>query len=126
MEETKISVNKIKVGLSSVSMGILAIQHLVGFFSGSPTVSYIPLSVTFFTIFVGTIGLKETNLIKRASLLTTIFIALVGCILFYMNSYGIQVGEKCNLCIGKFMFLVIGLASLLLCILYVKRMQELE
>lgn len=70
--------------------------------------------------------MKETDLIKRASLLTTIFIVLVGCILYYINSYGIQVSEKCNFYIGKFMFLVIGLASLVLCILYVKRMRELE
>ena len=126
MEENKINVNKIKVGLSSISMGVLAIQHLVGLFSAFPNVSYIPLSVTFFTIFFGTIGIKETKEIKWVSLITTLIIVLVGCILFYMHSYEIPVSQKVNLYLAKCMFAIIGIAALILCVLYVKRMQELE
>ena len=126
MEENKIGIIKIKAGLSSISMAVLAIQHLVGLFSDVPSVSYIPLVVTFFTVFISTIGTKETVGIRWVSLITTIVIFLMGCILFYVHSYGIQISGKVNLCVARFMFGIIGIATLLLCILYIKQMQELE
>lgn len=52
MEEKKIGIDKIKAVLSMTSMVLLSIQHFVGLFANSVNISYIPLSITFLTIFI--------------------------------------------------------------------------
>lgn len=126
MEEKKISIEKIKAVLSMASMALLSIQHFVGLFANDITVSYIPLSITFFTIFIGTMGTDKIKEIKWVSLLATILIVFFGCIIYTMSGYDIIVDENLNKIYIKIMFGFIGVLSLVLSVLYIKRIRELE
>ena len=126
MEEKKIGINKIKAVLSMVSMALLSIQHFVGLFAASVNISYIPLSITFLTIFIGTIDKDEMKVIKWVSLVGTVLIALAGCILYTVHNYGIGVNKSIYGIYIKIMFGCIGVLSLSLSILYMKRITELQ
>lgn len=126
MEEKKISIDKIKAMLSMVSMALLSIQHFVGLFADNVNISYIPLSVTFLTIFIGTMGANKTKGIKWVSLVATVLIVLAGCILYTVQNYSINIDESIYSIYIKIMFICIGLLSLILSILYIKRICELE
>lgn len=126
MEEKKISIEKIKAVLSMVSMALLSIQHFVGLLANDISISYIPLSITFFTIFIGTIGTNKFKEIKWVSLVATVLIVLFGCIIYTMSGYDISVHENLNKIYIKIMFGCIGALSLALSVLYVKRIRELE
>lgn len=89
MEEKKVSIDKIKAILSMVSMALLAIQHFVGLFADNVNVSYIPLSITFLTIFIGTMDADKMKGIKWVSLTATVLIVLAGCIIYTVQNYGI-------------------------------------
>lgn len=126
MEEKKIGTGKIKAVLSMVSMALLAIQHFVGLFADSVNVSYIPLLITFLTIFIGTMDTDKTKGIKWVSLLATGIISLAGCIVYTVQNYNISIGESIHSIYTKIMFGCIGVLSLSLGVLYVKRISELE
>ena len=61
MEEKTFSVEQIKAVLSVLSMAVLSIQHFVGLLATTVSISYIPLSITFLTIFVGSWDKKENT-----------------------------------------------------------------
>lgn len=126
MGEKNISIDKIKAVLSMASMALLSIQHFVGLFAESVNVSYIPLSITFLTIFISTVGADKTKGIKRLSLAATVLIALAGCILYTVQNYGISIKENIYIVYVKIMFFCIGVLSLFLSILYIKRINELK
>lgn len=128
MEEKKIGIDKIKAVLSMASMALLSIQHFVGLFADGVRVSYIPLSITFLTIFIGTIDTDKTKGIKYMSLVATVLIVLAGCILYTIQNYGININESSIIYGGyvKIMFGCIGVLSLILSILYIKRIIELK
>ncbi len=126
MEEKKIGIDKIKAILSMASMALLAIQHFVGLAADSVSVSYIPLSITFLTIFIGTMDVEKETGIKWVSLAASVLIILIGCIVYTVQSYDIAVDENIYIVYTKFMFGCIGALSLALSILYVKRIRELE
>jgi hypothetical protein len=126
MEEKKISIAQIKAILSMVSMSLLAIQHFVGLIANNVSVSYIPLSITFLTIFIGTMGTDKEKGIRLISLIATVLIFLAGIIIYTVQGYDISVDEKCYKIYVKIMFGCIGLLSLILSILYVKRISELK
>ena len=126
MEEKTFSVEQIKAVLSVLSMAVLSIQHFVGLLATTVSISYIPLSITFLTIFVGSLDKKENTWIKRISLIATGLINLSGCIIYTINIYGISMNTTLFSIYTKLMFLCIGVLSLILSILYVKRVRELE
>lgn len=126
MEEKTFSVEQIKAVLSVLSMAVLSIQHFVGLLATTVSISYIPLSITFLTIFVGSLDKKENTWIKRISLIATGLIILSGCIIYTINIYGISMNTTLFSIYTKLMFLCIGVLSLILSILYVKRVRELE
>lgn len=126
MEEKKVSIDKIKAILSMVSMALLSIQHFVGLFADNVNISYIPLSITFLTIFIGTMDADKTKGIKWVSLIATVLIVLAGCILYTVQNYSINIDESIHSVYIKIMFICIGFLSLILSILYIKRMCELE
>ena len=126
MEEKKISIAQIKAILSMVSMALLAIQHFVGLIANNISVSYIPLSITFLTIFIGTMGIDKEKGIRCISLIATVLIILAGIIIYTVQGYGINIDEKCYNFYVKIMFGCIGLLSLILSILYIKRISELK
>lgn len=117
----KISTEKIKAVLSMVSMALLAIQHIVGIFAENVNISYIPLSVTYFTIFIGSYGDKDCKIIRRTSLAGVILIVLAGAIILTLSNYGISMSTQVNEIYTKIMFGIIGVISLILSILYIKR-----
>lgn len=124
MKEKNISIEKIKAILSMISMALLAIQHFVGLFANEINISYIPLSITFFTIFIGTIGVNKIKAIKWISLLTTVLIVLFGCIVYTISGYDIIIEETIHKIYMKIMFGCIGVLSLILSILYVRQICE--
>lgn len=126
MEEKKISIDKIKAVLSMASMALLSIQHFVGLLADSVNISYIPLLITFLTIFIGTMDADKTKGIKWVSLVATVLIALAGCVLYTVQNYGISINESIYSVYIKIMFGCIGVLSLVLSILYIKRISELE
>ena len=126
MEEKKIGIDKIKAVLSMASMALLSIQHFVGLFADSVNISYIPLSITFLTIFIGTMGADKTKGIKWISLIATVLIVLCGCIIYTIQGYGIYIDDKFNKIYIKVVFGCIGVLSLILSILYIKRICELK
>ncbi len=126
MQDYKISIYKIKAILSMVSMSLLSIQHFVGLFADGLDVSYIPLSVTFLTIFIGSMDADKMKDIRRVSLFLTILVAFSGCVLYTVNSYDISVDKGLHLFYNKFLFGCIGFFSLFLSILYIKSIRELE
>jgi hypothetical protein len=126
MEEKKISIDKIKAILSMLSMALLSIQHLVGLIADNASVSYIPLTITFLTIFISSLDTKETKWIRKTSFAATVLIVLPGCILYTIQSYGISINESVYGKYIKVMFLCIGLLSLILSVLYIKRIRELK
>lgn len=126
MEAKKVSIDKIKAILSMVSMALLSIQYFVGLFADNVNISYIPLSITFLTIFIGTMDADKTKEIKWVSLIATVLIVLVGCILYTVQNYSININESIYSVYIKIMFICIGLLSLILSILYIKQMCELE
>lgn len=125
MKEKTFSVELIKAVLSMLSMAALAIQHFVGVMAKEVNISYIPLSITFFTIFVGALDKKENKGIAYVSLIATSLIVLCGCIVYTFNIYGITMDATVVAGYNKIMFLSIGILSLILGILYVKRVREL-
>lgn len=126
MGEKRIGIDKIKAILSTVSMALLSIQHFVGLLADSVSVSYIPLSITFLTIFIGTMDADKVKGIKWVSLVATVLIILMGCIVYTVQSYGITIDENIYGVYTKIMFGCIGVLSLILSILYIKRICELE
>lgn len=126
MGDKKISIEKIKAVLSMASMALLSIQHFVGLLAESIDVSYIPLSITFFTIYIGSMDVDEEKVIREVSLAATVLIVFLGCILYTALSYGIVINGEFDACYTKVMFAIIGILSLILSILYIKRIRELE
>lgn len=126
MRNNKISVDKIKALLSTLSMALLAIQHFVGLLADSISISYIPLLITFLTIFIGAMDTDKIKEIKWVSLFAAILIILTGCILYTIQQYGININDNINNIYTKIMFGLIGILSLVLSILYVKQICELE
>ncbi len=126
MEEKNISITKIKALLSMISMALLAIQHFVGLFVDDISISYIPLSVTFLTIFIGSMEASKEKGIRIVSLIATVLIILAGVIIYNIQSYDINMNEKCFAFYLKGMFSCIGGLSLILSVLYIKRIIELE
>ena len=126
MEKKKIGIDKIKAILSILSMALLTIQHFVGLFAENINVSYIPLSITFLTIFVSAMDTEGTDGIKKMSLATTILLVLSGCILYTIQNYGIHIDKNIYDAYNKVMFFLIGALSLTLSILYVKHLTKLE
>lgn len=90
------------------------------------SISYIPLSITFLTIFIGTMGEDKTKGIKWISLIATVLIVLCGCIIYTIQGYGIYIDDKFNKIYIKVVFGCIGVLSLILSILYIKRICELK
>ena len=84
------------------------------------------LSITFLTIFIGTMGTDKEKGIRLISLIATVLIFLAGIIIYTVQGYDISVDEKCYKIYVKIMFGCIGLLSLILSILYVKRISELK
>lgn len=126
MEEKNISITKIKALLSMISMALLAIQHFVGLFVDDISISYIPLSVTFLTIFIGSMEASKEKGIRIVSLIATVLIILAGVIIYNIQSYDINMNEICFAFYLKGMFSCIGGLSLILSVLYIKRIIELE
>lgn len=126
MGEKKISIQQVKAILSMISMALLAIQHYVGVLADNISVSYIPLVVTFVTIFIGAMDMENSRGIKRVSLIATVLVALAGCIIYTIQSYGIKMDDDIYKLYIKGMFLGIATLSLLLSILYIKRICELK
>ena len=126
MGEKKISIQQVKAILSMISMALLAIQHHVGVLADNISVSYIPLVVTFVTIFIGAMDMENSRGIKRVSLIATVLVALAGCIIYTIQSYGIKMDDDIYKLYIKGMFLGIATLSLLLSILYIKRICELK
>lgn len=126
MGENKISIDKIKAILSMASMALLAIQHFVGLFADKIYISYIPLSITFLTIFINSISVRKMEGIRKISLIATILIILAGCILYTIQNYGISINKHIYGIYVKIMFGCIGTLSLFLSILYTKQINELE
>ena len=117
----KISLEVIKSFLSMCSLSILAIQHYTGLFANNIQVSYIPLLITFSTIFINTLGENDLKIIKNMSLVGAASVALSGIIFYTLDGYninlGLQIEQKCN----KILFAVIGTVSLALSIFYIRR-----
>lgn len=126
MVEKKISVEKLKAILSMLSMAVLSIQHFVGIFADGVKVSYIPLTITFVTIFIGSIDMDKIKGIKWLSLIGAVLISLPGCIIYTVLNYGINIDANFDGIYTKIMYGCIGVLSLLLSILYIKRIRELE
>lgn len=128
MEEKKISINieAIKAGLSMASMAVLCMQHFVGFFAANVKVAYIPLAITFMTFFIGNIGNEETKVIKWVSLGAFGLITISGCVKYFLMNYNISIEGNIEALWTKIMFGLIGVISLILSILYVKRIRQLE
>ena len=68
----------------------------------------------------------KTKGIKWVSLIATVLIVLAGCILYTVQNYSINIDESIHSVYIKIMFICIGFLSLILSILYIKRMCELE
>lgn len=119
--DNKISTERIKSVLSMISMALLAIQHIVGIFAENVNISYMPLSITYFTIFISSYGDKKCKVIGKTSLLGVIVIVLAGVIMITLSNYGISISAKKNEIYTKIMFGFIGVISLILSILYIKR-----
>lgn len=126
MKEKSISIAKIKTLLSIISMALLAIQHFIGLFADDISISYIPLSVTFLTIFIGSIEISKEKGIRIVSLIATVIITLAGVIVYNIRNYDINMNEKFFVFYLKIMFLCIGVLSLALSVLYIKRFSELK
>lgn len=125
MKEKTISIDKIKAILSMLSMTILAIQHFVWIFADDKNISYIPLVITFMTIFISSLDEEELKGIKWVALTAVILIGLSGCIIYTVISAGIGINEKFNEIYTKIMFGFIGMFCFILSILYIKRIREL-
>ncbi len=117
----KISLEVIKSFLSMCSLSILAIQHYTGLFANNIQVSYIPLLITFSTIFINTLGENDLKIIKNISLVGAASVALSGIIFYTLDGYninlGLQIQQKCY----KILFAIIGTVSLALSIFYIRR-----
>lgn len=126
MKEKTISIDKIKAILSMLSMTILTIQHFVWIFTDDKNISYIPLVITFMTIFISSLDEEELKGIKWVALTAVILIGLSGCIIYTVISAGIVINVKFNEIYTKIMFGFIGMFCFILSILYIKRIRELE
>lgn len=126
MNQNGIKIDIIKSILSTLSMAVLAIQHFVGLFAKGISVSYIPLTITFLTIFLATVETKEAKGIRRVSLIASVVMALVGCIIYTIVTYGIVIDTNIQQIYIKIMFGFIGVMSLILSILYIKRITEIK
>lgn len=124
--DKKVGIEKIKAILSMGSMALLSIQHFVGLFADNVSVSYLPLAITFFTIFIGTLGEESTKAIKWVALFGTIIIVLPGCILYTIQTYSINIPENVYTAYIKIIFCIIGVLALVLSIMFIKRIRELE
>lgn len=120
-----VSLEKIKVILSIASLAILTVQHFTCMFIDTVKISYLPLSITFFTYFINSIGIKKMNQIKYVSLSGTIYLALIGIILNTFNTYDIQFPISVEIIYRKIMFAILGGLSFWLDILYVKRLVDI-
>lgn len=121
----KISIEKLKSALSIISMGLLSIQHFVGMFAPSIKVAYIPLCVTYFTIFINSLGNKNSKFLKGMSMISFLIVFIVGIIIYYIKDYGIKI-QNINLIINKGMYMIIGINSLALAILYIWKLIRSE
>lgn len=126
MDDITISNEKLKAVFSVISTAFLAIQHFVGLFADKISISYIPLTVTFFTIYIGSMGRKELRLIRYVSCFAGILILLSGVIIYTIFSYHISLQGSIYNCYLRIMFFCIGVLSLFLGILYVKRVVEIK
>lgn len=122
MDNKKISVEKIKATLAMISMSLLTIQHWVGILAKDISISYIPLVVTYLTIFINSYSDEKSKGIKITSLTGIIVIAFAGVIMYTLSNYEIRVNATVNGIYTKIMFGIIGVISLILSILYIKRM----
>lgn len=121
----KISLEKLKSALSIFSTGLLAIQHFVGVFAPNIKVAYIPLCVTYFTIFINSLGDKNSKALRIMSMISFSIILIVGITIYYIGDYGIKV-QNINFMINRGMYVIIGISSLVLAILYIEKLTRSE
>lgn len=125
-KDKKISVEQLKSVLVIVSMALLTIQHGVGLFAKENSISYIPLLVSFVTIFVGTIGDDSAKYIRNVALAASFLIFVAGCIIYTINLNDIEISAIIIFYYQKIMYGFISVFSLLLSILYVKQLSKLN
>lgn len=125
MKNDKVSIDMIRAILSMLSMALLAIQHLVGICAENVHISYIPLFVTFLTVFISAWGVNGETWISRVSLFTTMIIMFSGIIVYYISEYNIDMYANFGF-YTKLMYAIIGILSLVLSILYIKRITEIK
>lgn len=121
MDDKTISIEKIKAALSVASLAVLTVQHSVALFNADAEISYIPLSITYLTIFINTLGEKKMKLIQRLSLSGFVLVALSGLVIYTVAGNELVLNEVVEQWRRIIMFLGIALISLGLCILYIKR-----
>lgn len=126
MEKKEYSIDLLKAILTMFSTALLAVQHIVGLFAKNIEISYIPLSVTFLTIFIGSLGTDESKWIKRLSLIITILIVTCGCVIYSINGYNINMNEQYYFYYKKVVFFIIGILSLMLSITYINKICGLK
>lgn len=122
MNDNTISIEKIKACLSMLSMAVLSVQHIVGLWADKVQVSYIPLVITFFTIFIGTLG-TNSKAIRICSLIGFVIIGLPGMIMYMISYHKIDVSSFEPI-YTKILYGGIGGITLILAMLYIKKMNE--
>lgn len=126
MEEKTVSTEKIKVCLLTCSLAILVVQHIVGLFAETIEVSYIPLMITFFTNFIATMDDEKTKAIKWVSLFGFIIMSLSAMVIYTLNQNKIVIPQNADIVYKKILFAIIATIAFVLCILYIKRICELN
>jgi len=128
MGEDSIKIEKIKYFLSSLSMAVLAIQHLIGIFAKPDNIhiSYVPLIITFSSFFIGSLESDKMKGIKYISAFGIFLVALVGIIILLLSEQGIKISGTTDIIINRVMFGFIGVISLILAILYVIRLPKVD
>lgn len=127
MENKNISIEKIKSVVSMLSMTVLTIQYGIGMFTKEINIPYIPLIITFITIFINTLNNEEIKWIRITSFIGAIIIAISGCIIYTICFvYEMDISDKINTYYSKTLCGIITIITLILSILYAKRTHEIE
>lgn len=126
MKNKKVSINKIKAIVSTVSMALLFIQHMVGLLADTAQITYIPLLITFVTIFISSWDVTGERWIYRVSLAGAILMLVLGFIEYTLFTDGIEVADDIRKIYIQIVYCGISIISLTLSKLYTKRIHEVE
>ena len=105
-------------------MALLFIQHTVGLLDDTAQITYIPLLITFVTIFISSWNVTGEEWIYRVSLAGTILMLVLGFIEYTLFTDGIEVADNIRKIYIQIVYCGISIISLALSILYTKRMHE--